>query len=126
MADDHDVRGAALAQLGEPVYGRQTPDGYGMREKDWASSDQMVKRFELARGFVGARGRLFVTPEAIDAGIDPRQLARARDAHPIERARIEPLVSPLLSGRTRETLSRAESADEWAALVLSSPEFMGR
>jgi uncharacterized protein (DUF1800 family) len=116
----------ALAQLGEPVYGRQTPDGYGMREKDWASSDQMVKRFELARSFVGARGRLFVTPEAIDAGIDPRQLARARDAHPIERARIEPLVSPLLSERTRETLSKIENADEWAALLLSAPEFMVR
>ena len=26
----------ALAQLGEPAYGRQTPDGYGLREKDWA------------------------------------------------------------------------------------------
>ena len=117
---------AALAQLGEPVYGRQTPDGYGLREKDWASSDQMVKRFELARGFVGARGRLFVTKEAIDAGIDPRELLRAREAHPVERARIEALVSPLLSRRTRETLSRAEGAEEWAALVLSSPEFMYR
>ena len=116
----------ALAQLGEPVYGRQTPDGYGMREKDWASSDQMVKRFELARGFVGARGRLFVTMEAIDAGIDPRQLARAREAHPIERGRIEPLLSPLLSQRTREILSKTESPDEWAALLLSAPEFMVR
>ncbi|MGB7541581.1 MAG: DUF1800 domain-containing protein, partial [Burkholderiales bacterium] len=27
----------ALAQLGEPVYGHQTPDGYGMKERDWAS-----------------------------------------------------------------------------------------
>ena len=116
----------ALAQLGEPVYGRQTPDGYGMREKDWASSDQMVKRFELARGFVGARGRLFVTMDAIDAGIDPRELARAREEHPIERARIEPLLAPLLSQRTRETLSKTESPDEWAALVLSAPEFMYR
>ena len=116
----------ALAQLGEPVYGRQTPDGYGMREKDWASSDQMVKRFELARGFVGARGRLFVTMDAIDAGIDPRKLARARNEHPIERARIEPLLSPLLSQRTSEMLSKTESPDEWAALLLSAPEFMYR
>ena len=116
----------ALAQLGEPAYGRQTPDGYGLREKDWASSDQMVKRFELARGFVGARGRLFVTKEAIDAGIDHRQLAQAREEHPIERARIEPLLSPLLSQRTRDTLSKTESPEEWAALLLSAPEFMYR
>jgi uncharacterized protein (DUF1800 family) len=123
---NHRPVAGALAQLGEPVYGRQTPDGYGMREKDWASSDQMVKRFELARGFVGARGRLFVTAEAIDAGLDPRQLAKARDEHPIERARIEPLFSPLLSERTREILARTESPDEWAALLLSAPEFMYR
>jgi uncharacterized protein (DUF1800 family) len=116
----------ALAQLGEPVYGRQTPDGYGLREKDWASSDQMVKRFELARGLVGGRGRLFITKEAIDAGIDPRQLLQAREAHPVERARIEPLLSPLLSQRTRETLAKTESAEEWAALVLSAPEFIYR
>jgi uncharacterized protein (DUF1800 family) len=116
----------ALAQLGEPVYGRQTPDGYGLRQKDWASSDQMVKRFELARGLVGGRGRLFVTKEAIDAGIDPREVLQAREAHPIERARIEPLVSPLLSPRTRDTLAKTESAEEWAALLLSAPEFMVR
>jgi uncharacterized protein (DUF1800 family) len=116
----------ALAQLGEPVYGRQTPDGYGMRGKDWTSSDQMVKRFELARGFVGARARFFVTMDAIDAGIDPRQLLQAREEHPIERARIEPLLSPLLSQRTRDTLAKTENPDEWAALVLSAPEFMYR
>src|SRR5207247_148140 len=77
----------ALQQLGEPVYGRQTPDGYGMRERDWASSDQLEKRFELARGFVGGRARLFVTKEAIDAGIDPSRLDRCGDREAVGRAR---------------------------------------
>ena len=116
----------ALAQLGEPVYGHQTPEGYGMKARDWASSDQLAKRFQLARGFVGARARLFVTAVAIDAGIDEGELRRVRQAHPIERARIEPLVAPLLSPKTRETLARAEDPQEWAALLLSSPEFMYR
>ncbi|HEY6242232.1 MAG TPA: DUF1800 domain-containing protein [Burkholderiales bacterium] len=116
----------ALQQLGEPVYGHQTPDGYGMRERDWASSDQLEKRFELARGFVGARARLFVTKEAIDAGIDPSQLAQVRAAHPIDRAAIEPLIVPLQSQRTRDTLARAANPEEWAALALSAPEFMYR
>jgi len=116
----------ALAQLGEPVYGHQTPDGYGMKERDWASSDQLEKRFQIARGFVGGRARLFVTKEAIDAGIDPLRLARARDAHPVDRTRMEPLVAPLLSRRTRSTLLRSENAEEWATLVLSAPEFMYR
>ncbi len=116
----------ALQQLGEPVYGHATPDGYGMRERDWASSDQLEKRFELARGFVGGRGRLFVTQQAIDAGIDPSQLAQARDAHPIDRAAIEPVIAPLLSQRTQTTLAKAARPEEWAALVLSVPEFMYR
>jgi uncharacterized protein (DUF1800 family) len=116
----------ALAQLGEPVYGHQTPEGYGMKSRDWASSDQLAKRFQLARGLVGARARLFVSAEAIDAGIDESELKRVRQAHPIDRARIEGLVAPLLSPKTRASLERAEDPQEWAALVLASPEFMYR
>jgi hypothetical protein len=112
--------------MGEPVYGRQTPDGYGMRQKDWASSDQMEKRFEVARGFVSGRARLFVPKEAIDAGIEPARLAQVRAEHPIERGRIEPLVAPLLSQRTKAALDRAAGAEEWAELLLSAPEFMYR
>jgi uncharacterized protein (DUF1800 family) len=116
----------ALAQLGEPVYGHQTPEGYGMRSRDWTSSDQLAKRFQIARGLVGARARLFVTAEAIDAGIDEGEMKRVRQAHPIERSRIEPLIAPLVSAKTKETLSRAPEEQEWAALALSSPEFMYR
>jgi uncharacterized protein (DUF1800 family) len=117
---------AALAQLGEPVYAHPTPEGYGMRSRDWASSDQLAKRFQLARALVGARARLFVTAEAIDAGVDPAELKRVREAHPIARERIEPLVAPLLSANTRESLARAPDEQAWAALVLASPEFMYR
>jgi hypothetical protein len=67
-----------------------------------------------------------VTKEAIDSGIDPAQLAQARDAHPIERAAIEPVVAPLLSQRTKDTLAKAANAEEWATLLLSAPEFMYR
>jgi uncharacterized protein (DUF1800 family) len=116
----------ALQQLGEPVYGHQTPDGYGMRERDWASSDQLEKRFELAHGFVAGRARLFVTKESIDAGVDPMRMAGIREAHPIDRAAMEPLVAPLLSQRTRDTLAKAANAEEWAALLLSAPELMYR
>ena len=116
----------ALAQLGEPVYGHQTPEGYGMRARDWASSDQLAKRFQLARALVGARARLFVTAEAIDAGLSEADLRQVRLARPIARARIEPLIAPLASAKTRETLSRAPDEQEWAALALSSPEFMYR
>ena len=38
-----------LQQLGEPLYGRVTPDGYPLTEAAWSSSGQMVRRFEIAR-----------------------------------------------------------------------------
>src|SRR5215831_1449120 len=116
----------ALAQLGQPVYGHQTPEGYGMRSRDWASSDQLAKRFQLARGFVGARARLFVTAEAIDSGIDESELKRVRQSVPIARARIEPLIAPLASAKTKQALSSVADEQEWAALALASPEFMYR
>jgi uncharacterized protein (DUF1800 family) len=47
----------ALAQLGEPVYGHQTPEGYGMKARDWASSDQLAKRFQVVRQRRGDRRR---------------------------------------------------------------------
>jgi hypothetical protein len=97
-----------------------------MKARDWASSDQLAKRFQLARAFVGARARLFVSAEAIDAGVDEGELRRVREAHPIARSRIEPLIAPLVYGKTREALSRAADDQEWAALALSSPEFMYR
>ncbi|TMQ03730.1 MAG: hypothetical protein E6J90_52915 [Deltaproteobacteria bacterium] len=59
-----------------------------------------------------------MTKEAIDAGIDPAQLAGARDAQPIDRAAIEPVVAPLLSQRTKDTLAKAANPEEWATLLL--------
>ncbi|WP_171962244.1 DUF1800 domain-containing protein [Bordetella trematum] len=38
-----------LQRLGQPLYGRLTPDGYGLRESDWNGSGQMNARFEVAR-----------------------------------------------------------------------------
>jgi uncharacterized protein (DUF1800 family) len=116
----------AIAQLGEPVYGHQTPEGYGMRSRDWASSDQLAKRFQLARALVGGRARLFVTADAIDAGLSEGDLRQVRQARPVARTRVEPLIAPLLSQKTRSALERAEDPQEWAALALSSPEFMYR
>lgn len=38
-----------LQRLGQPLYGRLTPDGYGLHESDWNGSGQMNARFEVAR-----------------------------------------------------------------------------
>src|SRR5262249_59187815 len=38
-----------LNRMAEPLYGRQTPDGYGLAEAAWTSPGQMATRFEIAR-----------------------------------------------------------------------------
>ena len=38
-----------LNQLGQPLYGHETPDGYPVTQSDWSSSGQMNARFEVAR-----------------------------------------------------------------------------
>jgi hypothetical protein len=47
-----------LNLLGQPVYGRQTPDGYPLRMRDWASPGQMAARFDVAREIAAAGPRL--------------------------------------------------------------------
>ncbi len=48
-----------LNALGEPLFGRQTPDGYPLTESGWASSGQISRRFEIARTIGGGSGGLF-------------------------------------------------------------------
>ena len=48
-----------LNRMGEPLYGHQTPDGYGLTESAWASAGQLNTRFEIARA-IGKIGRAHV------------------------------------------------------------------
>ncbi len=48
-----------LNALGEPLFGRQTPDGYPLTESGWASSGQISRRFEIARAIGSGSGGLF-------------------------------------------------------------------
>ncbi len=52
-----------LQQLGEPLYGRVTPDGYPLTESAWASSGQIVRRFEIARAIGSGNAGLFNTED---------------------------------------------------------------
>jgi uncharacterized protein (DUF1800 family) len=119
-----------LNNLGEPLYGKQTPDGYGMREQDWASSDQLAKRFDIARQVVNGRGNLFIELGKERADVDEDQMRDARrqakDSHPIDASAVQNMVTPLLSTNTLNTLSKTASFDEWATFLLSSPEWMTR
>jgi uncharacterized protein (DUF1800 family) len=87
----------ALAAMGQPLYGRPTPDGYPLVRGEWTSPGQLATRFEVARG------------------VGYRRVGRLPDELPVP-----------LSDTTRQTLSKASDPREWNLLLLSSPEFMSR
>jgi uncharacterized protein (DUF1800 family) len=103
-----------LNALGEPLYGRQTPDGYPLTEAGWASSGQLSKRFEIARAIGSGSAGLF-EPEDGSAGTStgfPRLSSRLFFDD----------IEPRLSQKTRAALDQAASQQEWNTLLLASPE----
>jgi hypothetical protein len=111
-----------LHALGEPLYGHPTPDGYGLRQKDWASPEQMARRFEVSRKISNAGGRLFGAPDA--EGSEPPDGGDARPG--VDPSRLLSRWQPLLGLQTIQALAQVKDAREWTALFLSAPEFMYR
>ncbi|MFI5447511.1 DUF1800 domain-containing protein [Polaromonas sp. UC242_47] len=107
-----------LNRMGEPLYGRQTPDGYPLVDSAWASSGQMATRFEIAKAIGSGSAGLFKTDEP-----QPRE----RPAFPqLASALYEQAISKTLSPATLHVLDQAASPQEWNTLLLSSPEWMSR
>jgi len=46
---------AAIAELGMPVYGMQTPNGYSMKAEAWNSTSQLVSRMNFAMALASNR-----------------------------------------------------------------------
>ncbi len=107
-----------LNRMAEPLYGRQTPDGYSLAEAAWTSPGQMATRFEIARVIGSGAAQLFRSPgTAQAAGPVPLKLAG------------NPSLSQLQSQigqQTREALNAATTSRDWNTLFLASPEFMRR
>lgn len=105
-----------LNALGESLYGRLTPDGYGLREVDWSSSGQMSKRFEIAKWIGSSNAGLFDPDDGTPAQVTGfPQLSNRLFFDSMEAG---------LSPATRTALGKAAAQWEWNAYLLSSPEFM--
>ncbi|CCW20237.1 FIG01006313: hypothetical protein [Sphingobium indicum BiD32] len=106
-----------IAHMGGTLYGRQTPDGYGMTSNAWSSPGQMASRFDIARQIgVGAGGIFRPADDTADQPVFPD--IRARFYH-------DGLGSKF-SAQTQAALAKAVNNREWNILFLSSPEFMYR
>ncbi|MEN3294117.1 MAG: hypothetical protein V7642_3370 [Burkholderiales bacterium] len=107
-----------LNRMGQPLYGRQTPDGYPMTEAAWASPGQMTIRFEVAKAIGSGSAGLFRSE-----GPQPRE----RPAFPqLANAVYYQFVQKTLNPDTRQALDQAGSVQEWNTFLLSSPEMMHR
>jgi uncharacterized protein (DUF1800 family) len=111
-----------LRQMGEPLYGRITPDGWPLDSASWTGSGQMSKRFDFARVIGSGRNRLFVEngdPAAPVAFADlPKDAPPLRDS-----ALYRDAIAQGLSVATSNALDQAKSPTEWNTFLLSSPDF---
>jgi uncharacterized protein (DUF1800 family) len=107
-----------LQQLGEPLYGRVTPDGYPLTEAAWSSSGQLVRRFEIARAIGSGNAGLFNNDDNTPGPTTGFPLLTSRlffDA-----------IEPALGARARDALGRTSSQQEWNTILLASPDWMQR
>jgi uncharacterized protein (DUF1800 family) len=107
-----------LSRMAEPLYGRQTPDGYPLTQSGWASPGQMTTRFEIAKAIGTGNAGLFKTD-------GPQPQERPAFPHLANTLYYQSLQSTLAPA-TRQALEQATSPQEWNTLLLSSPELMHR
>jgi len=119
----------AMAALGMPLYGCQTPDGYKNTRDAWLNPDAMMLRLSFATAL--GKGHLQLE-HPVDA--DPahplapavRSAAFAAEGRPApEPMQLALTVGDLFSPRTAEVIENAPPALR-APLILGSPEFMMR
>src|SRR5258708_18938972 len=107
-----------MTQLGQPLYGRVTPDGYALTEAAWTSSGQLVRRFEIARAIGSGNAGLF---NAEDNTPGPST------GFPMLSSRLYyDSIESALGARTREALGRTSSQQEANTILLASPDWMQR
>jgi uncharacterized protein (DUF1800 family) len=107
-----------LSQLGEPLYGRVTPDGHPLTEASWTSSGQLVRRFEIARAIGSGNAGLF--------NMDDNTPGPAVGFPMLTTRLFYDTIEPGLTATTREVLNRTSSQQEWNTMLLASPDWMQR
>jgi uncharacterized protein (DUF1800 family) len=111
----------AMDQLGMPLYGCLTPDGYKNIEEAWLSPDATTRRVSFATAL--ARGDLAVG-RLINASLTPG-LNRPEKSYVVDAAHLEEIFGSTMTSSTREVIAQAPEGLR-AALILGSPDFMRR
>ncbi len=118
-----------LAQLGQPLYGCQTPDGYKVTQAAWLNPDAMMRRLSFAAALGTGHLPLAAPPqEAKSEGGAPMPAdgpVRGAVFAPPDPYQLAATVGNSFTHRTAQTV-RESQPQLRAALILGSPEFMRR
>ncbi len=118
---------AAMSQLGMPLYGCATPDGYKNTQDAWLNPDALSRRIgfatALANGKLPLAGTAPALPQQIARQIEKSLNAPAPSAPVLVAADVQATLGTAISESTRKLV--ADSAVPLrAALLLGSPDFM--
>ncbi len=121
-----------MAQLGMPLYGCQTPDGYKNTREAWLNPDAMMTRLSFATALGAGRLPLQRPPDG-DFGAVPglrksgeiRPVSFNGNADPPDPAMLAATVGDMFSAHTADAVESAPPQLR-APLILGSPEFMQR
>ncbi len=130
---------AVLTQLGQPLYGCQTPDGWHDTEADWLNPNAITQRVNFATAL--ASGKLPLQrvddPNAPAPAQGMKAMQRQTDkamtrdqpvegsTPPIDAGALLATLGPAISDKTRAAVAISQPTLR-AALVLGSPDFMRR
>lgn len=123
----------ALRQLGMPLYGCQTPDGYKNTEEAWLNPEALSRRINFATILAAGRlpldavkdsdaGMRQISSEG-NAGYIAENKADRRMPSAVDSQRLARTLNEVLSDQTQATIDSAEPRLQ-AALMLGSPDFM--
>jgi uncharacterized protein (DUF1800 family) len=105
-----------LSRLGQPRYGKLTPDGYSLTSTAWDSPGQMTTRFEIAKTIGNGSAGLFKSDSGTEVAGFPK----------LSNALYFDYWQKIVSANTLKSLDQANSPQEWNTLLLASPEMMSR
>ena len=115
---------AMLYRMGEPLYGRRTPDGYPLQSTAWSSPGQLTTRFAVAQQLGAGAPALFRRPARGPVTAEAGRALRGVRPPDLADSAVFEADQAILSRATRSALAQTGNRVRWNALWLSSPEFM--
>lgn len=111
-----------LQQLGMPLYGCQTPDGYKNTQEAWLNPEAMTRRLSFATALANGSLPLDSAPSEMSKE-NPQTGNRNAGNQPIEALQLTQTLGDIFSAQTQSAIASSPSQLS-SALILGSPEFM--